>query len=248
MNDYFHIVNKCLGWGDPPIEGIFFIGLEEASSWDDSGADKIKIERLKQCLDQGLYGEPIDDGVLKKNREHFTKKSKEEQSRKRFSDVPRIMSKVILESGFDQGFKSTAKAEDYWFNKLFQKGSRVFQANLYPLGKPRLKDELFENTLTLFDINSAQYSALIHDNIERFNRIRQFREHCKPAVTICFGKAGWTDFRGVFGLEAISSSTDNSFEVHKNERIILAPFFWNKDMGNDNVRKLANQIKSEFFQ
>lgn len=241
MNNYFETVNRSLGWGDLPKEGILFVGLEEACGWKNIPEDKHKIAELQQYLDRGLQGEPVAEGQLKRNRDEL-------KDGQRMSEVPRIMSKIIIESGFDQSTQYK-DADDYWFNRLFQEGSKVFQSNLYPLGKPRLKESISPSACELFGVTPDQYSKFVRmKNTSRFMAIKALKENCTPKVTICFGKAGWADFRDLFDLSGKAARMESPFEIYDSERVILTPFFWNKDMHGENIKALGTQISTIFLK
>lgn len=240
MNEYFNSINNLVGWGDAPKEGIFFVGLEEAMPWKNNETSIKRIKELQAFTDRGLPGEPILSGQMKEELNKTTDRGE------RYTELPRIMSKIVIESGYDPAY-AALHPDTYWLERLFQKGSHIFQANLYPLGKKRLKQVINSEAEKLFNITADEYRKFITKDTGRFNKIYEIKKKYDPKVTICFGKSGWQDFRRLFKLRPTSGNCNKMFEIYKFEKVILTPFFWNRHMDSSNIKELSKIIKLEFL-
>lgn len=227
VTDHFEILNNFIGIGEPS-GGIWFVGLEEAYRWRmNVEDDKENYERYKDmyfCVDESE--------VEKSAKEHG----------KRFTKIYDIMSKIL------SGLKRDPKGEyngwrEYRANILFQKGSGVFQANLYPLGKKRL-DEWPEHYEKIFGVGKRdinKYLSIVRE--QRFPRLRVFWNQSRPLSTICFGVAGWDDFVQLFELDKEGFGEEDSIRVYKKQRIILTPFFDYRHMSHRRIARVINILK-----
>ncbi len=111
----FEAVNRYLGWGEPE-EGLWFIGLEEADEWDCPTEQEV-ISASEKLGEVSLPAESPNFAALG---------FKGLQIR---CVLSRVMS-AVSERGKSLG------GDWYLNNRLWRPGSRGFQANLYPLGKP----------------------------------------------------------------------------------------------------------------
>lgn len=123
----FEIVNGYLGWGDPGEKGIWFVGIEEAGEWGKPETEhpieekmneldraRKQIERFKDRTKGNWYSCDATDTQYKPRRTPV------------FPNVAKIVCKFSA---------SEKDCEKYRKNHLFREGCRVFQANLFPIGK-----------------------------------------------------------------------------------------------------------------
>lgn len=205
----FVAANRYLGWGEPR-GGVWFVGLEEADSWIDKPADEIvrlyeekgEVEKAASQLDFAALGSA---GLQIRQR------------------TARILSAVSKKA---QEHTASEHAEWYLNNQLWRPGSLSFQANLYPLGKKTL-DSWPPEFESIFGFGAAQRNEYVKVVSEtRFRRLRARWIEDGPQATVCFGAAGWEDFRTVFGVTSPPRTlADGKIHVHDAERIVLCYFF-----------------------
>jgi hypothetical protein len=127
---------------------------------------------------------------------------------------------------------------------LWRKGSRVFNGNLLPLGRPRRASwpDQYER---LFEVRYAAYAAYFGTaEEERFNQFREFRQKMKPQAVVCFGKGFWSHFERVF----VANPDDRRFGengtvVFETDRVILTGHFsYGRWMPNKAVTFVANTL------
>lgn len=123
----FKIVNRYLGWGDPGERGIWFVGIEEAEPWGNHEPEKHPEEMEINELDRA-----------RKKIKRFNDDTKGNWYSCITQDTPaktpvfQYIAKIVC--------KFSATENDwtkYRKNHLFREGCRVFQANLFPLGKAK---------------------------------------------------------------------------------------------------------------
>ncbi len=233
-NERFQTLMKCNGWGDPQKDGIWFIGLEEADEWSETN-----IELLNRYINPFME---VEKGEIEGNRKRAGNK---------FTKVVDIMSAVILNSGFDATYNG--KRDDYVAysnSRLFLNQSRIFQANLFPLGKKKFKGMLPDAYTQLFelhkDMSLDDYQNIVRK--DRFPILHRFWEETQPSTTICFGYQGWKDFKVLLNLyEPIIKNNDGSIELYhvQGKSVILTPFFSRYMMTEKRIKDLSEIIKSE---
>lgn len=230
MTEYFNVINEYLGWGDPAQGGLWFVGLEEA------GESKEKdIIELRQRLNGRLY-EPIVAGQLRKNYETYCSEGK------RYTTTNLIMSKIVIHSGFEKEYEDP---REYWFGKLFQEGSKVFQSNLYPLGKNSWDGEFPSHYKDLFGFENNKESRKSYEKTvseKRWKLLKDLWDKRKPSVTICFGKIGWTTFKEIFDLQE-PCDKKYGMEFYEQQRVVLTPFFVSHQMSEKRIEKLSETLK-----
>lgn len=226
MTTYFEILNNFMGIGEPS-GGIWFVGLEEAYQWSkDIEYDKGIYDRYKnRCF-------CVDPGEIAKNAKEYGNK---------FTKIYDIMSKVLV------GLQNDPDECDGWKryrdNILFQKGSGVFQANLYPLGKKRLDEwpSHYEKIFGLGKSDIKKYLSLVRE--QRFPSLRAFWKESSPLSTICFGVAGWDDFVQLFELDKEVFEEEDLIRTYKKQRIIFTLFFDYRHMNHRRINRVVNSLK-----
>jgi hypothetical protein len=116
----------------------------------------------------------------------------------------------------------------------------VFQANLYPLGKPRLNEwpGHYQELFGLGPLDQERYKLIVRKR--RFPLIRAFQQQHRPQATICFGKTCWTEFEDLFDLweTPADSDSDGSIRLYSEKRTMLVPFLGVGQMSDE----LAHRI------
>jgi len=91
-----------------------------------------------------------------------------------------------------------AKWNTYAHNFMWDKGSKVFTGNYYPLGKPGTHTwpdwykDLFELTRDEYKKNEKFYMNI------RIQCFREFRKQQRPQAIVCLGKTLWGKFEKMF--------------------------------------------------
>ena len=225
--NYFDLVNSYLGWGDP-YNGIWFIGLEEAIGWE---------EHTEQEILNDYDGSPYNTvGDTERDWKKLGNTGKA---------IRDYTSKIVYK------FSALAKNEhlswsDYRDKILWGKDSQVFQANLFPLGKPTTR-EWPQHFKKLFGFGPEERNDYVeHTKKTRFVKIKKLWEQCSVKATICFGKEGWENFNSLFGTENAEKDEIISSKIYANDdkKIIFTPFFANGHMSNEKVDKIVERLNS----
>lgn len=224
-NRYFQKVNHCLGWGDPDA-GLWFIGIEE-------GAEYSCTDEIDRNIPDGTEFMTINPGDTNTNR-------------KRHNAYPVMSYMSKFASRLTDAYHDNWSA--YRTNILWQKGSRICQANLYPLGKPKRAIWPPDN-LKLFGLEGCTQREYINYVREtRFKYLKQSWDRHAAIATICFGITCWDDFRRVFSLEL--SDKENflagKVELYHTSRIALIPHFSSRVMSDEFVKKIADEISARW--
>src|SRR5262245_50796899 len=122
----------------------------------------------------------------------------------------------------------TEDAREYARARMGWPGSKVFNANLFPIGKPSLS-AWPSNYKRLLGVTRAEYLAR-RDTLsaERAAFFRQLRADRQPQAVICFGKSCWTRFEEVFvRASARPRRPDRTLDIlaYESDRVILTPHF-----------------------
>ena len=226
VTEHFEILNNFMGIGEP-AGGIWFVGLEEAYQWNKNVEDDKKwYDRYKDryfCIETGEI-----DRSAKEYGKGFTK-------------IYDIMSKILT------GLKTNPDEFNGWkryrAKVLFQKGSGVFQTNLYPLGKKRLAEwpPHYERIFGFGKNDIDRYLSIVRE--QRFPKLRAFWKKSRPLSTICFGVAGWGDFVNLFELDKEEFMEEDSIRVYKKQKTIFSPFFDYRHMSHKRISRIVNDLK-----
>jgi len=110
---------------------------------------------------------------------------------------------------------------------MWRKGSRVFNGNLFPLGKPNIQKETWpKGYLKLVGVGYDDYQRNLK-NIVAHRQFKSFREEMKPQAIVCFGKRHWSKYKEQFvqNPEDRISSDDGRVEVYESDKVILTGHF-----------------------
>jgi hypothetical protein len=172
----FKIVNSYLGWGDPGEGGIWFVGIEEASDWgivDEDYPDEVQIDPLERAWRQiKRLDQRLQDGWY----EYSRWKPKE-----RKSPVLEVMAEIASDSS-----GGCSSLVDYKKDQLWRAGCKVFQTNLYPLGRPTTSSWP-PHYKKLFDLEQADFSRYEERVKKRLDKIKVRWVESEPQATVCFG-------------------------------------------------------------
>jgi len=231
MNKNFDFICRVLGWGDPQ-RGIWFIGMEEATKW--CSELQISQYRNRNSLRRiDLRGETAYiDSVDPANRyEHHSGGSR----RKQIMNMQTRISMPLSEAG-------PKVMEEYREQRLWCDNSGVFQSNIFPLGKPKVRDPLPKEYKTWFGYGPSDHEKYVRDTkLFRFDLIRRLRETYKPQVIVCFGKSFWHHAAEIFELREITTFSDN-LGFFERERVVLTPFL-GQGMSCDQATTVAQRLK-----
>ena len=210
----FEIVMNYLGWGDPNAI-LWTVGIEEAESWCTDKKDlNLEKELIRRKYNESVI--PVSDNTDCK-----------------FSVANPAAKMACAISISCRDWRSNWK--NYRKNKLWKKGSKTCNINLYPLGKKSLKDSFPKcyNELFGIDVNSLEYyEKLVRE--KRFFRIQEFYNERQPEAIICYGKSYWHDFEEAFKLsgEEFEEYPDLKVKIYPCKRIILTRHF-SRGFGNN---------------
>ena len=219
----FYCLLDFIGWGDP-YNGIWTIGIEEGGVWcienmkekekfiilcGKDKNEKYDLDYVRLCINKNFCKEYI----YANDEEDFK--------------WPIANASAKIGCALSESFSDKKRDWRKYRNcKLWREGSKIFNGNLYPLGKKSLQENFPECYIDLFGIdykNINEYYAKVEKY--RFKKIKKFYKKCKPQAVICYGKTYWREFKKVFGLEEYSEKRDNEFEIYAKEKIILTRHF-----------------------
>jgi len=216
MNQDFKILNNFMGFGNP-YGKYWFVGIEESKTFEKSYSNLIK-DYSKKII-------PLLEGSIQKDAQKYGRN---------YTKVYDIMAKIVVElEGKDINWK------EYRNKKLLQENSKEFQMNLFPLGKketnlwPKFYQEKFGFK------KQQDYLSYVVNN--RFKLIRKFHQAKKPKITICFGKTYSIYFQDLFNLKNGYITTDG-IELYERERVLITPFFDNRNMGWREILKTVELV------
>ena len=116
----------------------------------------------------------------------------------------------------------------------------MFQANLFPLGKPRLNEwpGHYQELFGLGPLDQERYKLIVRK--KRFPLIRDFQSRHRPQATICFGKTCWTEFEDLFDLwdGPADPESDGSIRLYSEKRTMLVPFLGVGQMSDELARRI----------
>ena len=94
---------------------------------------------------------------------------------------------------------SPGDADEYRRNVMLKEGAGISLSNLYPLARPSLAHRLnFRDDYGLED--NGEYNKLVME--KRWPLLREEHDRLKPAVTFCFGKTFWKEFKCAFEIKS----------------------------------------------
>ena len=219
----FDIILNFLGWGDPLGHGYWFFGIEESEIINE---DNIVVRKGKQY--RTLHKKELFEEI------ELIKKRK-----KRLTQIYRITSELLIRSGYINNY-NVNQSYDYMIDRLYQKGSGVFQGNLYPLGRKRIHHDFSKTYNSLFGNYLKDYHAEVRQ--KRFSTIYDFWNINKPKLTVCFGSTYWGDFEETFRLKNNKYTDYKWSRVYEDDKIVFTPFFANNHMSRNRIVSVANKL------
>ena len=238
----FALVSRYIGWGDPSDRGLWFIGIEEGSYIYEDREDILRRVGEGRVTQDGeiTYWENPNEPLAK-----ATDQSRFLHHGWAAVHIPSWASKIA--SSISRGCKLGWESEwrQYRERKLWTPGSKVFNANLFPLPRPRTKDRpsRYEQ---LFGVNLDSPNAYIEQCSERHRWLRDFWNKKRPEATICFGKANWNVFKKVLQLSSQTADRrmNGCLEFHESDsqHVILTPFF-GRGMNTMLLKEVIGQLK-----
>ena len=217
MNDQFQILSNFKGFGNPNGK-IWFVGLEEATNFE-TDFEQILKSYSREYI-PAVKGEIQEDA--KKYGKCYTK-------------VYDVMSKIMV------GLFPIMDWRTYRNNKLLTADGNEFQMNLYPLGKKSL------NTWTEFYQRQFgfknKHEYLVKVQADRFPKLYNYWTMNQPEFTICFGIGNIDDFKKAFQLDTEIGLKESNSYIFPKERILITPFFDNRNMSQDRIGQTVKTIK-----
>jgi hypothetical protein len=223
----FESANHLLGRGEP-TRGLWFVGLEDAGDGGRTQADV--IEWIESCAKLGHpeYLPCIDHVDYSKTYGRNGSSIRNYTSR-----IANRLSCARMNTW-----------QDYRRQRLWKTGCQLFQANLYPLGKPSYKgwDLNFEKLYGFSAADRDEYKREVRRT--RFKNITSLWKRSNPQAVVCFGTAAWDDFREVFEVHVQSppdEMAEGAIHVHRPERVVLTPFF-GRGMSIEKANQVAKRL------
>jgi hypothetical protein len=220
MNANFEIAAHHIGWGDPAESGLFFVGIEETLHWRPE--DLERYTNANRDADGATY-DPVD-GANSDRKQTQTQ-------------IPQWVSKIAC-----QVSQTRLDWREYRSTRLWLPDSHVFNANLLPLGKPRMSDWP-DDYKRLFDLGRSDmpaYQSAVQEL--RYPVLRRFWRRYKPVATVAFGESHWSGFEAAFELQGSGSARHGSIKAHPSEQFILAPFFGLGHMSDAIAANISQQL------
>jgi hypothetical protein len=219
MNN-FEIVNKVLGWGDPGSpshRSVWFVGIEEASSFDE--------KTIQEYRERG----EIDSDLNPTFNSHYP--------------IADYTAKIMTMAGLAVG---EASWQAYRDNVMWRQNSSICQINLFPLGKPRMSDwpPAYRALFGFGADGRDEYVRQVENS--RFRRIRELWRTCQPFAVVCFGKTVWSYYRMIFELptmpEIATCCGYSDIQLYEPERVILT-YHFSRYMNNKKAECIANVLR-----
>jgi hypothetical protein len=217
MNEQFQILNDFKGFGNPNGK-IWFVGLEEAVNFETDYEQILKSYSKEYLL--------AEKGSIQEDAKRYGNS---------YTKIYDIMAKIMT------GLFPTTDWKTYRNNILLTKYGNEFQMNLYSLGKKSLNTwpEFYQQQFGF----KCKRQYLIKVQTDRFPNIFRYWKQNSPEFTICFGIGNIDDFKKAFRLDTeIHLKESNSFLFLK-EKVLITPFFDNRNMGQDRIDKTVNTIQ-----
>ena len=200
-----------MGFGSPSAP-IWFIGIEEAATWSENPAQDEDFAAYSK-----RHAEVASGSIAAKRAEYL-------REGKRYTQIYDHMAQIRGRIG-----GSVLTPQEYADKFLFQHGHEVFQANLYPLGRPNTSSwpahykEAFGIGRTAED--QHHYRELVRS--QRFDALRSFMQQHNAfiQITVCFGKTYWAEFRTLLELDN-RPAEPSGICCYPEQKVILAPFFF----------------------
>lgn len=220
MNKQFQILSNFKGFGNPKGK-VWFVGLEEAANFDTDDSELLKSYSNEYLL--------IEKGSIQKDSKEYGNS---------YTKVYDIMSKIMT------GLFPITDWRTYRNNVLLTKDGNEFQMNLYPLGKKNLKDwpEPYQRQ---FEFKTKQ-EYLTKVQTDRFITLYNYWKLNSPKFTICFGIGNKEDFKNVFKLSDEVNLEKSKLFVFPKEKVLITPFFDNRNMGKNRIDKTIVTIQNFF--
>jgi len=222
----FSILNSWLGWGAPE-NGLWFVGVEEGSTWNCNNIDELSESR-KQI---SLMSNTVFTSYLDRESRGGV--------RWPIAVVSAKISSLVSNSGLSW---QSYREEILWLNS-----SGVFNGNLLSLGKPNLKSNSWPaGYKDLFGFSEADYEFYMREvRRVRYSGFRELRKKTAPQAIVCFGMSHWNEFENLFvnNPDIKSECIDKKTIVFERDRVILTRHFSN-GMPDSTVKFIAEQLKS----
>lgn len=233
----FNIVNRYLGWGDPGEKGIWFVGIEEAGSWGNTEKEYpnegqiSKLDRarkqIKRFIDHtrcNWYSCDTEDAPYKPTKTRV---------------FPNIAKIVCNFSTIERDRKK------YRENHLFREGCRIFQANLFPLGKPSTANwpDYYKDLFGYGKDDRGLYEREVERT--RFDEIYRRWSESKPQATICLGRSYEDKFGKLFCLREGFKELHPFILCNESQKILITQHFSSPHWSNcvsDKVRIINDML------
>jgi hypothetical protein len=136
--------------------------------------------------------------------------------------------------------------KEYRDTTMWRAGSKVFNGNLLPLGKPKRTDWP-EQYKELFGLSYQDYlKYLDYIKTERYKMFKDFREKMTPQAIVCFGKEFWPENENLFVQSSDSGLHYENYGVvvYEADKVILTGHFsYGRWMPNKTIDFVANILK-----
>lgn len=220
MNDQFQILSDFKGFGNPNGK-IWFVGLEEAANFETNFDQILKSYSIEHI--------PVEKGSIQKDAKKYGN---------RYTKVYDVMAKIMI------GLFPTTDWKTYRDNLLLTQEGNEFQMNLYPLGKKSL------NTWPKFYQRQFEFKTkqeyLTKVQADRFPILYNYWKQNSPDFTVCFGIGNRDDFKKGFRLSTEFELKETNSLLFPAEKILITPFFDNRNMGQDRIDKTVTTIQNLF--
>ncbi len=220
----FDILNQWLGWGEPK-DGLWFIGIEEGGTWECETLEDLEKSRTE---------------IRRRSGKQFTSYLNKNERGNINWPVAVVTAKIcslVTQPNIDW--------RDYQENRLWLKGSKIFNANLLPLGKSSLNLNAWPDCYKeLFGFTRDEYLSYYHYvKQSRYKLFINFMQEYKPQAVVCYGKKYWNDYEQLFvrGGDIAIDYNDFKTKVYEKSRVILTRHFSN-GMPDKIVNFIANQL------
>lgn len=158
------------------------------------------------------------------------------------SDVYQIISKIMVQLIYQKDNLDWYKYKD---ERLFRHNEKVFQTNVYPLGRPDEStwSKKYKALFAFGKNDIAKYREVVTQ--ERFPMLYNFWRENEPKLTICFGKGHWKEFITLLKLDSnlFHDENDSIIKVHPEKKVVLTPFFNNRFMSTNRIQNLIEVVK-----